>query len=381
MRTSILLLASLAFLFASCGKERVRITGHIANAGKMVLHLDEVDVYDVIPSDSVVLKKNGKFSFTIKTKVPCFYQLRLAPDKIIVLFPKPGEHIRIDADANKMLTSLKTKGSDDTEQITKLISLLYKTKEKLDSVGNLYESARSDSAKMRYNSDYISILEKHRKASIAYILTHYKSLSSVYALYQQYQPGHYVFYKTTDMQFFRIVSDSLSKYYPKSRHVTALKAYTNNLINDYQSQLLLSKAKKTIGLPAIKLPDTKGDSITLASQKGKYVLLSFWTSEVGEAVNQNLQWKKIYNKYKGKGFEIFQVSFDNSREEWRQEVSFDELPWINVIDTKYPKTTLIGMYNITDLPCNYLIDKDNATILAKNLTPKQLLDKLEDLCK
>jgi hypothetical protein len=381
MRTSILFLVSATLLFASCGKDRVRITGHITNAEKMVLHLDEVDVYDVISADSVVLSKNGKFSFTIRTKVPCFYQLRLSPDKVIVLFPKPGEHIKINADANKILTSLKTKGSDDTEQITKLISLLYKTKVKLDSVGNLYESATSDSVRIRYNKDYISILEKHRQASIAYILTHYGSLSSVYALYQQYQPGHYVFYKTTDMQFFRIVSDSLSKYFPKSRHVTALKSYTNKMIGDYQSQLILNKAPKLVGLPPIKLPGLSGDSITLASQKGKYVLLSFWATGVDDAVSQNLQWKKIYGKYKGKGFEIFQVSFDHSPEAWRQEVRFDELPWIHVIDVKYPNTSIAGFYNITDLPCNYLIDKDNFTILAKNLTPKQLQDKLEDLCK
>ena len=63
-----------------------------------------------LPADSVVLEKNGKFSFTIDTKVPCFYQLRLSPDKIIVLFPKPGEHIKIDADAGNLLDFIKNRG-------------------------------------------------------------------------------------------------------------------------------------------------------------------------------------------------------------------------------------------------------------------------------
>ena len=97
--------------------------------------------------------------------------------------------------------------------------------------------------KIRLNKEYANILERHRKNSIAYILTHYNSLSSLYALYQQYQPGYYVFYKATDMQFFRIVSDSLEKYYPGSRHVRALKAYTDNMISKYKSQVLLQSAQ------------------------------------------------------------------------------------------------------------------------------------------
>ncbi len=58
------------------------------------------------------------------------------------------------------------------------------------------------------------------------------------------QPGGYVFYKTSDLQFFRIVSDSLEKYYPGSKHVAALKAYTENMIAKYKSQLLLRSAAK-----------------------------------------------------------------------------------------------------------------------------------------
>ena len=97
------------------------------------------------------------------------------------------------------------------------------------------------------NGRYQEVLESHRKASIAYLLTNYNSLSSVYVLYQQYQPGYYVFYKTTDLQYFKILSDSLSKYHPGSKHVDALKAYTNKLLNDYNSQVLLQHANTRVG--------------------------------------------------------------------------------------------------------------------------------------
>jgi len=41
-------------LLAACNREQVRISGHIAHAGEMMLHLDEVDVYENRPADSVV---------------------------------------------------------------------------------------------------------------------------------------------------------------------------------------------------------------------------------------------------------------------------------------------------------------------------------------
>ena len=380
MRKIILLFGVLVLV--ACNKDKVSISGRISNADKMVLHLDEVEVYENRPADSVVLKKDGKFSFSFDTREPCFYQLRLTDNKIIVLFPKPGQRIKVTADADRLLGSLEIDGSHDTEQVTKLIRMLNETKTELDSIGALYGVAQSDSARERLNKEYQDVLERHRKFSITFILTHYNSLASLYALYQQYQPGSYVFYKTTDMQFFKIVSDSLSKYYPASKHVAALKAYTNNMIGKYRTQVIMNNVGKTEeSLPDVALPDITGDTVTLRSLRGNYVLLSFWTTYSEASVAQNLELKKIYNQYKGRKFEILQVSFDNSTDTWKRAVRYDELPWISVIDTRYPNSTVAGSYNVTEIPSNYLIDKDNISILAKNLSPTQLKEKLQDIIK
>jgi hypothetical protein len=365
----------------ACNKERIKVSGKIIHAEKMVLHLDEVDVYESIPVDSALLSQTGKFSFVPKTKEAGFYQLRLSADKIIVLFPVPGEHIKIQADANNLSSSLTIDGSHGSEQITKLIRMLDDTRSLLDSVTVEYKQAQSDSIRIRLNKEYLDIHERHRKNSIAYILTHYNSLTSLYALYQQYQPGSYVFYKATDMQFFRIVSDSLEKYYPGSRHVRALKAYTDNMINKYKSQVLMQSAPAGNSLPELALPDMAGDTVYLSSFSGKYVLLSFWASYNTASVKQNLELKKIYNLYRNRGFEIVQVSFDNSTEDWKRAVRFDELPWVSVVDTRYPNSILAGNYNITSVPANYLIGKDNTSILAKDLSPAELRDKLQELIK
>jgi len=365
----------------ACNRDRVKISGRILNADKQVLHLDEVNVYDSKTADSIVLKGDGKFSFNYESHEPGFYQLRLAKDQLIVLFPEPGEHIKIRADLKDLNSSLNIEGSPNSEEVTILIRKLNMTRASLDSVSALFDKAKTDSMRLKLNEVYREILDSHRKYSISYILTHYKSLSVLYALYQQYKPGGYVFYKSSDLQFFRIVSDSLGKYYPGSKHVTALKAYTDNMIGKYKSQVLLQSAQKSTSLPEIRLPDMAGDTVNLTDFQGKYVLLSFWVAGDQNSVRQNLELKKVYPNFRNRGFEIVQVSFDNSVVAWRRAVRYDELPWVSLIDTRYPNSIIAGNYNITSIPTNYLISKDNVTILAKNLTPAELREKLNDLLK
>ena len=95
-------------------------------------------------------------------------------------------------------------------------------------------------------------------------------------------------------------------------------------------------------------------------------------------IQQNLELKKVYEKFRKRGFEIYQVSFDNSRENWKRAVRFDELPWISVIDTGYPNSIVAGNYNVTQFPANYLIGKDNIPSWQKSY-PGSTESKLQDL--
>ncbi|MBN2813581.1 MAG: AhpC/TSA family protein [Bacteroidales bacterium] len=380
MMNKVALLCCLLF-FTACNQNKVSITGKIDNAGEAVLHLDEVDVYNTVPLDSVVLKPNGKFSFTFAADMPGFYQLRLSTGKVIVLFPKPGEDIVVETDANKLYPALKISGSHDTEQITKLIILLNQTTARLDSISKLYTQATDDTLKSSLNKEYQEVLEAHRRASMAYILTHSNSLSSLYAIYQQYFPGNYVFYKTSDIQFFKILSDSLSKYYPESHHVAALKANSKKMLSDYQTMVLMESAGQVEGLPDIALPATNGDTVSLRSLNDKYILLSFWSMTNQQCVTENLQLKNVYKQFSSKGFEIYQVSFDQSADAWLKAVRFDELPWVSVINEGNQNSMVAGTYNVNQLPANYLIDNTRQTIVGKNLSPAQLQDKLNELLR
>jgi hypothetical protein len=89
----------------------------------------------------------------------------------------------------------------------------------------------------------------------------------------------------------------------------------------------------------------------------------------------------VYNKYKGKGFEIYQVSIDKSITDWKQALISYEIRWPSVCDTAFPYSKTRQFYNVNKLPMNYLINKDQTDILAKNISPEELDSKLEKILR
>jgi peroxiredoxin len=130
--------------------------------------------------------------------------------------------------------------------------------------------------------------------------------------------------------------------------------------------------------PDIKQPGTDGKDISLSSLKGKYVLVDFWASWCGPCRKENPNIVKAYNQYKGKGFEIFGVSYDNKKDKWEGAIKKDSLTWPQVSDLKGWQNATAETYYIKAIPSNLLVDKEGR-IVAKNLLGKKLYAKLAEI--
>lgn len=121
----------------------------------------------------------------------------------------------------------------------------------------------------------------------------------------------------------------------------------------------------------IRLPTVNGDSISLASLKGKVVLLDFWASWCMPCRAANKHLAKLYAKYKPKGFEIFSVSVDEEKSAWKKAITKDRITWLQVNDAAGNMGKTILDWNVSVLPTTFLINK-KGDVVAIDLEGKAL---------
>lgn len=126
--------------------------------------------------------------------------------------------------------------------------------------------------------------------------------------------------------------------------------------------------------------NTAGTPVSLASLKGKYVLIDFWASWCGPCRAENPNVKKAYEKFKGKNFEILAVSLDNKKDAWEKAIADDGLSWLHVSDLKGWNNVVAELYNVKAVPQNWLIDPDGK-IIAVNMRGAELDERLSALVK
>jgi hypothetical protein len=380
----ILYLLALVFIFSGCkDKDKFTITGIIKDSKEKYIILDRIDVDTPILIDSVKISRKGSFRIKVKTTGAEFYQLGFSSTNFITLLAEPGEKINLSFSNNNLFENYVVNGSPGSQKLQALDLTLADTKRKLDSLSTIYSKAAQepgfDVKGPMLEGKFNELIKVQRKKNIEFIINNINSLASIKALYQRINPETYVLYDPHDLQYLKIVTDSLTRHYPNSKQVQALaRDFEKEMSQMYVSQIAeIAKTK-----PSTKLdPDLmtiNGKRIALSSLKGKYVLLTFWSVQSKECIAENLQLKEYYKLYNKKGFEIYQINLDENESNWKAAVRFDELPWIctREDDPKNPRNAVL--FNVKSLPANYLYDKD-LNIIASNIHGKTLQLELEQL--
>ena len=135
-----------------------------------------------------------------------------------------------------------------------------------------------------------------------------------------------------------------------------------------------------VAAPLFTQNDTDGKPVSLASFKGKYVLLDFWASWCGPCRANNPALVKIYNHFKDKKFAILGISLDEAdgKKYWLKAIKDDKLTWTQLSDLKHWDNQVVKLYGVSAIPQNFLIDP-NGVIIAKGLAPDVLRNKLQQL--
>ncbi len=178
--------------------------------------------------------------------------------------------------------------------------------------------------------------------------------------------------------YFEQAFDQYAPLYKQIRDALITRYPKNDFVHHLDDKL---RGAVVAGMqaPDIELPGRDGKTRRLSDLRGKVVLIDFWASWCSPCRRENPNVVRVYKKYKDKGFDIFSVSLDNSREKWLQAIETDGLVWENHVSDLRGWSSAGGrLYGITSIPATVLVDKDG-TILARNLRGAELENKLKQI--
>lgn len=118
--------------------------------------------------------------------------------------------------------------------------------------------------------------------------------------------------------------------------------------------------------PVFDGTDNDGNAISLASLRGKVVLLDFWATWCGPCIGELPHLRRVNEKYAGDRFTILSISLDEDCDAARKMIAEKNMAWQHVCEGEWSGSKIAQLYNVMGIPSTWLIAPDGK-IAAKSL--------------
>jgi thiol-disulfide isomerase/thioredoxin len=330
--------------------------------------------------DSFFIEPDRSAELTFPVAKPGFFALRNAVGNAINFIAYGGDSVFITSSYYRF-KDFTIRGSEELEELELLSK---KTQEFLDILDEIARITRDSADHPRYTQIKTALDLKYRSSFAAFkefstdfIKRNEGRLVTLLALTNQIGYNFFVFHPIKDAELFIHTDSVLYSLYPDSDPVIDLHRKVSGL----QYQLPVKGSAGTVKLlpgqpcPDINLTSPSGTICSLSELSGRVVLIDFWASWCPPCRRSHPALRQIYGKYKESGFEILQVSLDQSKEKWLEAIKTDSLEWNHASDLRYWESAVVKDFGIQSIPFNLLVDVQGK-IIAINLSHEALEKQL-----
>lgn len=136
---------------------------------------------------------------------------------------------------------------------------------------------------------------------------------------------------------------------------------TRNPSIDYKAVPKLEEIKDRPAAPDFTLSNPDGKKLALKDYRGKIVLMNFWATWCDFCREEMPAMERLYQEFKGKGFEILAVNVKDKRSDALAFVRKLKLTYPIMMD---PEGEIGLLYGAFGMPTTYLID-EKGMVLAR----------------
>ena len=335
--------AALVLLTAACAKNTA-IVGNLHEGAEkeVIVKLLDVNRFQVLDTVKTDAKGEFQYKLNIAKGKPEFIYLFYGDRQIASLLLSKGDKVKVNTDT---LGVYSVEGSDESlklQQVEKDYAAFMKEMQRI-----LDKDYDVDAALSRCYINYY-------RDRVKYVVSNSHSLTVVPVLFQQVNPSFQVFSQSTDGILMNSICDSLKTVYPESRYVNALEKEAARRIALMDVENRVRNANE-VGYVDISLPGIDGKSVKLSESLGKVTMVYFWASTAEQKMFNLDGVLPLYQEFHKKGFEVYAVSLDSDKSAWAAAVRNQNLPWINVCDTRGAQSPYVSSYGVGSLPMVWFI--------------------------
>lgn len=347
--SNIILFCALALGLASCSKSQIRMSFEGFTNDTVVVFSLPVEMFTTATDDSALtidtlLIRNNRIDIARPEKTMSYiFSFRETDEnspnfsrRSIYVIATPEDRLTFDVKRTEEQFEYTAKGSDYVEGVADYDSFMRPISHKIDQIDRsveanwgeiraLYDARRAQAAEwLERNMD---------NPAAVYVLAYEVSSKALLDYYDELLP--------------MINTSPLKPIVEQSKASAELAMVTK------QAQELI---KEGVEAPIFTLPDNLGNSVSLGSFRGKWVVLDFWGTWCGYCIKGIPAMKAAYEKHKSK-CEFISIDCNESREKWLAGVEKYQMPWVHLYnsDDVAPRENVSAIYAIQGYPTKIII--------------------------